>query len=255
MNRAAVLARWDAEMRRDPPALPGETVERDGQGTVLVRDAGGTCVLAPPRTERAAAHAIARELARARRGRTRFEWKRCGHDPAPDPRPLLAAAGLSAEPVETLMVRDGAGPLPIPSLPPGWEIVPVTTEAELAEAARASEEAFGRGSGWTLGPLRGRLGGATLVLLRILSPSGETAAVGRLDLPPARAFAGLWGGATVPAHRGRGLYRVLVGARAGLARGRGYRYLTVDARPSSEPILSRLGFEALTTLEAWSWSP
>jgi GNAT superfamily N-acetyltransferase len=64
---------------------------------------------------------------------------------------------------------------------------------------------------------------------------------------PTTPFLGLWGGATVPAHRGRGLYRALVAARARDARAGGYRYATVDAGPMSEPILQRLGFVRLTT--------
>ena len=60
-------------------------------------------------------------------------------------------------------------------------------------------------------------------------------------------FAGLWGGATLPAWRGRGVFRSLVAHRAALASTRGFRYLQVDASADSRPILRRLGFVELGT--------
>jgi GNAT superfamily N-acetyltransferase len=60
-------------------------------------------------------------------------------------------------------------------------------------------------------------------------------------------FASLWGGGTLPAWRGRGVFRSLVAYRADLARARGIRYLQVDATPESRPILKRLGFVELAT--------
>jgi GNAT superfamily N-acetyltransferase len=68
------------------------------------------------------------------------------------------------------------------------------------------------------------------------------------------AFVGLYGGGTDPAWRGRGVYRALVAARSAEAKARGYRYLFVDARETSRPILERLGFEALATVRGWTLS-
>jgi GNAT superfamily N-acetyltransferase len=69
---------------------------------------------------------------------------------------------------------------------------------------------------------------------------------GRVEFNEGSEFASLWGGGTDPAWRGRGLYRATVAFRAGLARERGYRYVQVDALPTSRPILERLGFVELT---------
>ena len=68
-----------------------------------------------------------------------------------------------------------------------------------------------------------------------------------MDLDPGVDFAGLFGGVTLPEFRGRGLYKATVARRAELARERGYRWLYVDALPTSRPILERLGFVKLTT--------
>ncbi|HZZ34676.1 MAG TPA: GNAT family N-acetyltransferase, partial [Caulobacteraceae bacterium] len=80
-------------------------------------------------------------------------------------------------------------------------------------------------------------------------------AAGRLEMIPGSAFAGLYGGGTAPEQRGRGVYRALVAARAAEARARGYRYLTVDARETSRPILERLGFQRLATVRGWMLRP
>lgn len=68
-------------------------------------------------------------------------------------------------------------------------------------------------------------------------------------------FATLWGGATLPEWRRRGIYRATVAYRARLAAGRGHRYLETDASDDSRPILERLGFTAVTTTTPYVWSP
>ena len=68
-------------------------------------------------------------------------------------------------------------------------------------------------------------------------------------------FATLWGGATLPEWRRRGIYRATVAHRANVAAERGFRYLEVDASDESRPILERLGFQAVTTTTPYVWSP
>ena len=72
-------------------------------------------------------------------------------------------------------------------------------------------------------------------------------AVGRVEFHTGTDFASLWGGGTLPAWRGRGVFRSLVAYRAALASARGFRYLQVDGSPESRPILQRLGFVELAT--------
>lgn len=76
-----------------------------------------------------------------------------------------------------------------------------------------------------------------------------------MELHPGSGFAGLWGGGTVPAWRGKGIYRALVAHRARSAAEGGYRYLQVDASDQSRPILQRLGFLALSTTTPYEYRP
>src|SRR3954453_20032224 len=68
-------------------------------------------------------------------------------------------------------------------------------------------------------------------------------------------FATLWGGATLPERRRRGIYRAAVTYRANLAAAQGFRYLETDASEDSRPILERLGLSAVTTTTPYVWSP
>ena len=107
--------------------------------------------------------------------------------------------------------------------------------------------------------------GAHLAAERAAGPDGLTVVVAEttaevvsaawVRFPEHAEFATLWGGATHPAWRGRGIYRALVAHRACLAEQRGYRYLQVDASDESRPILERLGFIAVTTTTPYVWAP
>ena len=99
-----------------------------------------------------------------------------------------------------------------------------------------------------------RLGDPELRML-LIRVEGRPACAGRLDLPTNRSFAALYGGCTHPSFRRRGLFRAVVSARSALARQRGHGFLTVDARPTSAPILARLGFQPLTPATSWVLRP
>jgi hypothetical protein len=72
---------------------------------------------------------------------------------------------------------------------------------------------------------------------------GEPVGFGRLVFAPAAGI--LMGGSTLPAARGRGVYRSLVHARWQATVARGVPRLAVSAGHMSGPILERLGFEEI----------
>jgi GNAT superfamily N-acetyltransferase len=247
MDAAAVLARFDAEIRADPPPDPG--VEHVWEGGVL-RIVGAYNVINWWDFPAEAAPGIAAREA-AFFGGQELEWKVYSHDRPPGLEAVLAAAGFQPEETETFLAfdlrGDGAGAEP----PAGVEVREVIDEKGVADVVRVSEAAFGRDEPWRFEQLAGRLGHPNQALF-VAYEDGQPVSSGRLELAPGRAFAGLYGGGTVPERRGRGVYRALVAARAAEARRRGVRYLTVDARETSRPILQRLGFEPLATVRGWT---
>jgi GNAT superfamily N-acetyltransferase len=111
----------------------------------------------------------------------------------------------------------------------------VTSEDRLA-AARIAAVAFGMPEPVAVQDESGD--DDNVVYLALLD--GEPVARGTASFSTLGAT--LFGGATLPAARGRGAYRALVAARWADAVGRGTPALVTQASPMSRPILARLGF-------------
>ena len=247
MDAAAILARYDAEIRADPPAEAGyERVWVDG----VLRTLGpynfiGWWIFGADE----AAAAVAREAAFFRdKG---VQWKVFDHDGPANLTALLAAAGFEEDDPETFLALDLDQIMPDFAPPAGIEVREVKDRAGVADLMAVSDAAFGRDEPWRLEQLAGLLGAPTQALF-VAYDGDVPVSSGRLALEPGKAFAGLYGGGTRPDYQGRGVYRALVAARAAEARRRGHRFLTVDARETSRPILERIGFERLDTVRDWT---
>jgi len=252
MTAAEILALYDAEMRADPPPEVGIRHERVG---AILRAMGSehTIIFSNLNATDADA-AIAGQAAFFRSIDAEVEWKVYGHDLPVDLDRRLRAAGFEPQEREALMAFDLARDLPGEPVPPGVEIRRITDAAGLEDLIAVSSAAFGRDDRWRIDVLRPRLADPSLALY-VAYADGRPVSGARVELAPGRSFAGLWGGGTLPGYRSRGIYRGLVAARAREALRRGYRYLTVDARETSRPILERLGFSVLTSIRGWKLKP
>jgi GNAT superfamily N-acetyltransferase len=252
MDVTAVLRLFDEEMRIDPPPEAGLRYERR-DGLVRVTN-HATYVIYSRMSGTQLAAAIASEAAAVASRRQSVEWKIYGHDEARGLSERLTAHGFAPDEPETLMVLDLAGDTPPPLAGSGVVIRRVRDDVGLDNLIAVQTAVFGRDHPGMADEFRARLDDPTLALY--VAYSGGTPVAGaRLSLPPGRSFAGLWGGATLPGFRGRGIYRSLVAERAREARAQRYRYLTVEARETSRPILQRLGFVPLTSVVGWILRP
>ena len=185
-----------------------------------------------------------------------FEWKLYDYDQPPDLAARLLAAGFTPEDEETLMV---AAVTDVPGqvrLPDGVRLQPVTGEAGVGLLADVHDRVFGGDHAQLRRSLRAQLETTPELLAMVVAMAGdEPVCSARIEFLPGTDFASLWGGGTLPAWRRKGIYRALVAYRAGLAAGRGYRYLQVDASPDSRPVLQRLGFVALARTTPYVWNP
>ncbi|MFA6299275.1 MAG: GNAT family N-acetyltransferase [Nocardioides sp.] len=186
-----------------------------------------------------------------------FEWKTRGHDlPAELPQ-WLEALGFVPEEVETVMIGEAATLVDAPPPPPGVVIRRIDDHPDrvaLLEAAAAMQAGvFGRGGdGAELLDRVERGQGNTEVW--VAQAGGVVISAGRLEIVPGTECAGLWGGATLPEWRGRGLYRAMTAARAASAMHRGVRYLHSDCTEMSRPILERSGLRKVTTTTPYIWT-
>lgn len=250
-----MLAALDEQLRRHPVAGPGVRVENEDRVTRMVgTDGSWSSVVWSGLSEADADDVIAREIARATEAS--FEWKLYSHDRPADLPDRLRAAGFTPEPVETVMVADLADlDLPVPA-PDGIRLATVEDDAGVEAMLRVHDEVFGPGTTYpsVVEAVRTALGIHPRPIEAVLARAGDTAvSAGRVEFHEGTDFASLWGGGTLPEWRGRGVFRALVGHRAVLARDRGFRYLQVDALPTSRPILERMGFHPLTGTTPWTY--
>ena len=257
MDCGAVLATFDLQMRKGaPPDGPGARVEQVGDVVRQVGPEHGWSGIIWSRLDRGSADAAITTQVRYFTSIEReFEWKLYAHDRPGDLPERLRAAGFVPEPSETLMVAK-VSDVPIGVEPPeGVQLRPVTDPAGIEMVEDVHRQVFG--TGLAIGRwLTAQLAAAPDAVVAVVAMAGDIpVSAARMELSPGAQFAGLWGGGTVPAWRGRGIYRSLVAFRARIAAELGYDYLYVDASDQSRPILQRLGFAALTTTTPYLYRP
>jgi predicted GNAT family acetyltransferase len=180
----------------------------------------------------------------------KFEWKLYGRDRPEDLRERLVAHGFAPkEPADAILVLD------LNELPQefrgtrGHEVRKIAAdEAGLEEIRKIMQAVWPEEDATdTIGFIRESIAiGPEANSLYLAYVDGKPVAEGRIDFGCGE-FAGIWGGATLPAYRNRGIYTALVAARASEAIERGIRFLTIDASPMSRSVLEKRGFRFFDT--------
>ena len=222
-----------------------------GRGFVVYRDLGG---LEGAELD----ELIARQVKVFAERDERFEWKLHGHDQPGDLSERLRAAGFVPEETETVVIAAVPNIAAEVHLPEGVSLREVTSRADLQRIAALEQAVWGDEDqhNWLVDMLESERAVDPDALTVVVAEAGPTvvcAAWVRFERDT--DFATLWGGATLPEWRRRGIYRATVAYRATLAAGRGFRYLETDASDDSRPILERLGFTAVTTTTPYVWAP
>lgn len=242
-------------MRRDA-FVPGLPAQRLDDVTRYV-DPGGREGLVmwhsfPPAS---CAAVVAREIGFFFAAVRSFNWKVYGGDePGNLPR-VLEAHGLRSMRIDHLLVAPASAVgTEAQTAARGVGIDASSNAASCADLLKVWESVWpGESGGWSAILAEQMLRTPERLRVVIASVDGVPAAAAYVVLDARRNFAYLGGGATVPAYRGRGLYRALVAARARIARETGTRWLAGEASPESAPILARLGFEVLSELRFFAW--
>ena len=139
-------------------------------------------------------------------------------------------------------------------LPEGVSLRTVSAEADVRAMCVMQDEAFGDAVAERFAEsLLRRLALRDGMELWVAEADGEMVAAGRLEPVAGTQFAGLWGGATLPDWRGRGIYRALTAARARSALDAGFTLVNSDSTAYSRPILERSGLVAVSTTTPYEW--
>ena len=184
-----------------------------------------------------------------------FEWKTYDHDTPGDLKDRLLAHGFAAEEPEALLALD-IETAPVSLLRPvTHDVRRIVDPDRLDDVRHILETVWNEPHPWLIPMLSDDL---------IDDPDHLSVYIAYADDQPVSAawitfhdhsqFAGLWGGATLAAYRGRGLYTALLAVRLQEARQRGVRFLTIDASPMSRPIVEKRGFQFLTTTQPFKWT-
>ena len=250
MNTHQVLAAFNEQIRRRPrPEAPDGYIERDRHVVRAVSPGGGwNGVTWSDLAHADAGEVIAAQISRFARLSRPWEWKHYSYDRPADLPERLIAAGLTPGPAETVLVAEIADLALEVAPPPGVRLRAVVDEAGVEALVRVHDQVFGVDHSGIGATLLANLARRPSAAAGVLALAGQTpVAAGRMEFHEGTDFASIWGGGTLPAWRGRGVFRSLVAHRAALAAARGLRYLQVDALPASRPVLRRLGFVELAT--------
>lgn len=261
MDTERVLAAYDEQIRRALQLVGhGAVIENDGVVIRVVSDAAGWNAVTwsnlaglPGRDVDAV---IAAQIARFAQTGQPWEWKHYTGDLPVDLPVRLVAAGLTREPDEALMVAEIDDLDLTVQAPDGVVVEDVRTADDVDDLVAVHGAAFG-GSHESIGTeLRAALDQVPQTVVGVVARAdGRPVSAGRVEPHYGTEFASIWGGGTIEDWRGRGVFRALVSRRARIAAEAGFRYLQVDAAPTSRPILERLGFHELTTTRPFAYAP
>ena len=226
-----------------------------GRGFITYRDLR---VDGRPPTEASVRRLVEQALAHyeAVPGIRRVEWKTRGHDHAPGLHEALVAHGFTPEEPESVMIGEARLLAVDVDLPAGVVVRQVTDEDDVRRMLAMQAEVFGDSQERAeemREQILHRLRTRDDMELWIAEADGEVVSAGRLEPVEDTDFAGIWGGATRPEWRGRGIYRALTAARARSAIAHGKRYVNSDSTEFSRPILERSGLVKVTTTTPYEW--
>lgn len=255
-DTVSLLAAYDDQLRTDAET-PGAVASTrlgplrlvtfaGGRGFVTYRDLGGA-------TEPEIARLVreAREFFERDPHYDRVEWKTRAHDAAPGLEAALRAEGFVADETESIMIGDARLLAVDVPLAPGVRLRTVTAESDVRAMERMQAHIFGGPS--LEDATLARLATDDLMELWVAEADGVIVSAGRLEPVPGSTFAGIWGGATRPEWRGKGIYRALTAARARSALARGKTLLHSDSTEFSRPILQRSGLVKVSSTTPYRW--
>ena len=184
----------------------------------------------------------------------RVEWKTRGHDHAPGLHDALVNHGFVPDEPESVMVGEARSLVADVALPDEVVLRRVTEEHDVRAMCAMQDRVFGDPmSDDTANAILRRLSLDDGMELWVAEADGQIVSAGRLEPVRGSRFAGVWGGATLPEWRGRGIYRALTSVRAKSALALGKSLIHSDSTEFSRPILERSGLVKVTTTTPYLW--
>ena len=184
-----------------------------------------------------------------------FSWHVYQHDlPQSLPDRLMAQGFAQDDDPDAVLVLDLRSDLPATTVKPaGVEIRRLTQPDQLQDVRRVEQEVLGGDFDWLVKRLADHMEFPEYLSVYVAYVNEQPVCTGWTYFHPGSQFTSLYGGATVEAQRGHGIYHALLDVRVREARQKGRRIVTTGASPMSRPILVKRGFSLLTHAYAYEW--
>jgi hypothetical protein len=177
-----------------------------------------------------------------------FTWHVFEHDRPPELAGRLTAHGFQKDEEPDIVLIYDLTRAPFSSdLPSGMVIRRLSSADQLVEVASIEQSCLGSDFRWLIPRLLLQMGEPGYLSIYMAYVEERPVSAGWIIYPPGSQFACLYGGATLPEFRGRGIYSSVLSARLKETVQRGRRYAVVGAGEMSRPILLMCGFRPLTT--------
>jgi hypothetical protein len=184
-----------------------------------------------------------------------FSWHVYDHDSPPDlTRQLLAHGFAPDDDPDAVMVFEVQDASPALLQPVTLDVRRIAQRDQLDDVIRVETQVWGGDFGWLKQRLGDHLEIPDYLSVYVTYVDGQPACSSWVYFHPHSQFASLFGGATLPAYRKRGLYTAALAVRVQEAMRRGYRWLSTGASSMSQPILAQNGFRLLTHAYAYEWT-
>ena len=190
--------------------------------------------------------AINNELAYFKQLNQSFEWKTYDTDSPADIGERLLAHGFQQGEPESFMVLD------LDSIHTEFDepdyIIEVSDLAGIKDAITVQEQVWGGDMSDRLIQLfSAKKNTPEGISIYVIYDQGAPVTSGWIVYNGTSPFAGVWGGSTLSAYRGKGYYSALLHKRINDAKKKGKRFLTIDASDMSRPIVEKYGFALIAT--------
>lgn len=186
-----------------------------------------------------------------------FEWKLYDHDQPHDLRQRLLKRGfvMDGDDAEALLILPLADAPERLLQPPQQDIRLITDPGAVMDVLKVQGDVYDMDYTERAQRLARSLAEAPdLLTIYAAYVDGQPVSSAWMYTSPGSRFAGMWGGATLEAYRGQGIYTALVAVRVQAARARGLPFMTIDASPMSRPIVQKLGFRLMTMTYPMQWT-
>ncbi|CAG0936038.1 hypothetical protein TFLX_04899 [Thermoflexales bacterium] len=254
MDQPDLLALYDAQLRIEIE-YPNVRKEVFPQLVRFIKPAPGMNYVSYSRLDEADLDAVIQEqIAYFSTMDQPFSWHVYEHDTPPSLKEHLLAQGFAPDDdPDAVMVLEVQETSPALLNPAAIEIRRITQRDHLDDVVQIEAQVWGGDFGWLKQRLGDHLEVPNYLSVYVAYVDGQPACSSWIYFHPHSQFAGLFGGATLPDFRARGLYTAILAVRVQEAMQRGYRFLATGASPMSQPILAQNGFRLLTRAYAHEW--